>query len=119
LVAIKGLKPSRARRRERRAYRRFHFGKKGFCEVGLVGRTTVWRADVRDISAGGVGLLIDLRFEPGTALAIRLHTPNAKAALPLSVQVRHVVAGPNGTWVLGSAWNRELTAEEIGSTRRQ
>jgi hypothetical protein len=72
-----------------------------------------WPASVWDVSLGGMGLLIDRRFEPGTALLVL----SAVNGLPriLTMEVVHVSAHPSGQWLLGCAFGRQLSDEELQS----
>ncbi len=98
---------------ERRAAPRIVIPRKAHCRLGLAGRPYSWRARVRDISAGGVGLLLDFRFEPGTTLALELRHAKRRQTLPLSVQVKHASPLEDGEWLLGTAFERPLTEDEV------
>ena len=65
-----------------------------------------WPGRVRDISRGGVRLLVNQRFEPGTSLRILLNK---------SVEARLVHATPAGEnkWALGCEFSLTLSEQEI------
>jgi hypothetical protein len=70
----------------------------------------IWQGTVRDLSRGGVGLILPRRFEPGTVLFVEL--PGSEAR-PLLVRVAHTVRLPRGTWLLGCAFSSKLSEEEL------
>jgi hypothetical protein len=85
----------------------------------------VWAATLRDISAGGVGLILPRRFEPGMGLQVELGGAGpgtGKTLLARVVYVRHL---PEGNWLLGCAFISPLSEHELdellrlGKTLRQ
>jgi hypothetical protein len=74
-----------------------------------------WPATIRDVSVGGVRLLLRRRFEPGAGLAIEL--PGADEASPSTVLARvvHVHGQEDGGWVLGCAFVSRLGDEELNA----
>src|SRR5947209_20383502 len=79
-------------------------GVRRHCNQGARSRPDVlpedmlWEAQVRDISASGIGLLIDCPFPPGTTLAVELQ--GAAGALTVLANVVHTNAQPDG-WLHG------------------
>lgn len=74
-----------------------------------------WLASVRNLSAGGVGLIADRQFKPNMLLTIELpsRTPQQDAA-PRLFKVTHVTPQPGGKWwVLGGVFASPLSAEEL------
>ena len=76
-----------------------------------------WDAAIRDVSAGGIALLVSQRFEPGTLLAVEPHCPPEGAPTFLLVWVIRVAAQPNGVWLLGGKLVRELCESEVAALR--
>src|SRR6266446_2241417 len=75
-----------------------------------------WQAMVRDISAGGIGLVLQRRFEPRTGLAIEL--PDAdNSAFTVFVRVVHATAQPGGHWLLGCQFVTPLSEERLNILR--
>jgi len=72
----------------------------------------MWPANVRDISAGGVGLLLQRRFEPRTGLAIELPDTDG-SAYTVFVRVVHATAKPGGQWLLGCQFVSPLPDERL------
>jgi hypothetical protein len=73
-----------------------------------------WGAgQIRDISLGGLGLVVVHRLEPGTGVVVGL--PSKKAGLPRVVtgQVRHVRQQPDGAWAHGCAFATQLTERQL------
>jgi hypothetical protein len=66
-------------------------------------------ARVVDVSAAGVGLLLDRPVEPETLLEVELQG----AGPSLLVEVRHCWARPGGGWLVGCAFARKLSPGEL------
>jgi hypothetical protein len=74
----------------------------------------VWQATVHDISAGGIGLLLQRRFEPRTSLAIEL--PDAgDSTYTVFVRVVHALGQPHGRWLLGCSFVTPLSEERLSA----
>jgi len=78
-----------------------------------------WSAQIQDVSRGGVSLLGNHPFDPGTVLKIDL--PLADHVIPstLLAKVVHSNAKPNGVWALGCAFIKELSEEELRALLRE
>lgn len=79
--------------------------------AGWQDRDFSWAGELRDISLGGMGLILNRRFEPGTLLMVELDTPAGRESL-LS---RVVHARPLGDqkWLLGCALARPLNRQKL------
>jgi two-component system cell cycle response regulator len=73
---------------------------------------SLWLADVRDISSGGLRLSLPCFLQPGALLTVEI--PSADAGQPSFVQVRvvHAAAEVNGGWSLGCAYVGSLSRDE-------
>jgi hypothetical protein len=72
----------------------------------------VRQAMVADVSATGLGLLLQERLAPGTVLAIQLQGKHIGVSRILSARVVHVIPHSDGTWHIGCALSTRLTKEE-------
>jgi hypothetical protein len=72
-----------------------------------------WPAEVRDISVGGVGLVLRRRFERGTGLAIEIPGPDGQIADTLLAKVVHVTTRRDGAWLLGCQFVSGLSDDEM------
>lgn len=75
-----------------------------------------WLAKVRDISAGGIGLLMRHRFRPGSTLLIDVRNSLGNSSRVLPVRVVHATAVENemeACWLVGCAFDRPLSDEEL------
>ena len=77
-----------------------------------------WPATIRDISTGGVGLVLKRRFEPGAGLAIELPAAGDCSEQTLLARVRHATRLPDGRWLLGCAFISELSDDEVQALLR-
>jgi PilZ domain len=85
----------------------------GIREVG-------WPGSVRDISQGGIGLLLSHCFQAGTELAVELREHSGVIRRVIRARVVHVHAfssGGNPAWLLGCAFDSPLSDEEFESLR--
>jgi serine/threonine-protein kinase len=105
--------PSAATSRERRAYVRFQCQLDSSCRSLGAGTNLHWDARVLDISKGGVALVLNRRFEPGTLLEVDLHTTTPGALHNAMVRVMNVRRQGDGSWVLGCAFSHELDEQEL------
>jgi hypothetical protein len=77
-----------------------------------------WSGAIRDISTGGVGVVLKRRFEPGAGLAIELPASGDCPEQTLLARVRHASRLPDGRWLLGCAFISELSDDEVQSLVR-
>src|SRR5262245_36656813 len=68
---------------------------------------------VRNISRGGIKLVVGQKFEPGELLNVELPGPDGQAAYNVLACVVHAAAGAAGDWALGCAFAQELTDDEL------
>jgi hypothetical protein len=100
---------------ERRAFLRLTSDLAATCAAANE-RDVGWPGKIRDISQGGVGLLLRHRFRPGTRLTVELRSHSG--AYLRTVRARVVHAKPavvDGVvcWVLGCAFDQPLSEEEL------
>ena len=72
-----------------------------------------WSAQIQDISRGGVNLLGNHPFDPGTVLKIELPLTDRVVPATILARVVHANAKPNGVWALGCAFVKELAEDEM------
>ena len=77
-----------------------------------------WPLVVRDVSAGGAGVLLARRFEPGTELAIELAGGPGAPARRLPARVVRVRADRGGCWVHGCAFDPPLDGQQLAALLR-
>jgi hypothetical protein len=74
-----------------------------------------WRGEMRDISVGGAGLVLERRFEPGTVLTVAVTGDPSRAGKPLLARVVHVRALGGRRWLLGCAFLSRLSTDQLQS----
>ena len=72
---------------------------------------TGWLGKVRDVSTGGVALLLTRPFEAGTILILELETEAAE--LRRVIEVVHAAPENNGHWILGCVFASPLGEDEL------
>jgi hypothetical protein len=70
-------------------------------------------AKVRNVSRGGVSLLVEHRFEPGSLLDIELPSTVEHPASTVLAYVVHATERSDGTWSLGCTFAREVAEEDL------
>jgi c-di-GMP-binding flagellar brake protein YcgR len=70
-------------------------------------------AKVLDISATGVGLLVDREIENGTLLSVELHNAAGTAEHTMLACIVHVTRQAANEWALGCNFIRSLTEEDL------
>jgi hypothetical protein len=71
---------------------------------------STWAGTIRDLSRGGLGLILERRFEPGTVLFIELPGLDGRTLL---ARVANITRLPQGSWLLGCAFSSKLGDEEV------
>jgi CheY-like chemotaxis protein len=102
---------------ERRAYVRYLCQLDGSCQpVGQPTTGESWLGKLRDISATGVKLLVNRRFEIGTLLVLELPHAGWEASRMLLCRVVRVSKEPLGSdWEVGCTLAHELSHDEVQS----
>src|ERR1700674_4181842 len=75
-------------------------------------RRVTWPAIVRDMSRTGLCLIIDRRFEPGTALRLEWHADPDAVLPPLLGRVVRLAQAPEDRWCHGCTLIGELEVAE-------
>ncbi|MCC6418541.1 MAG: PilZ domain-containing protein [Gemmataceae bacterium] len=71
-----------------------------------------WGATVRDLSCGGLGLVVGYPFRAGTFLAIDLRTTQG-APRTFLTRIVHVRDQADGTWLVGCEFARPLAPGQL------
>jgi hypothetical protein len=98
---------------ERRASERFPPGVAVSWHVLREDRDEEPRASVHNLSATGVGLLVDRPFKPGTVLVLGLQTRHRRLSRPLPARVMHASTAEGGKWLVGCQFVRKLSEAEL------
>jgi hypothetical protein len=70
---------------------------------------------VRDVSCGGLGLLVTRRFEPGTILRVKLASAGSSRHRIYLVRVVRVQTHSPKTWIVGCVFPCRLGEDEVQS----
>jgi hypothetical protein len=107
---------------ERRAWVRYGTDLQATCRGAGPPREVGWPARVKDISAGGVGLLLRHRFRPGTILAVELHGASGGCVRVLAVRVVHATprtVDSESCWLMGCMFVEPLSDNELQTLLRE
>jgi hypothetical protein len=72
-----------------------------------------WSAVVRDVSTGGIGIVINRRFEPGTLLTVDLEDAERTARRSLLVRVMRITQENSSAWMHGCAFTHKMSESEL------
>jgi hypothetical protein len=99
---------------ERRANQRFPCNlETSYRLVAAVG-DEFWTTRVRNISPGGISLIVSQPLEPGTILAVELmDRTTQRFSGTLEVRVVYTVEHPSGDWIMGGAFTSRLSDDEL------
>ncbi|MCI0700167.1 MAG: protein kinase [Planctomycetia bacterium] len=73
----------------------------------------MWPLVVRDVSVGGIGVLLARRFELGTEFTIELPTDAAGSVRRLTARVVRIEPEKAGHWIHGCAFPKKLSEKEV------
>jgi hypothetical protein len=103
----------------RRGYVRYSLGLGANCTIrssvfeDAPPSAELWPLVVQDVSAGGIGLLLARRCEPGTELSVELTGDAGRAPRSLPVKVVHVRKELHGHWAHGCTFLTPLDDAEL------
>jgi serine/threonine protein kinase len=78
----------------------------------------IWPLTIRDVSIGGVGVVLARRFEAGTELMIEVGTGPSSTPRRLPVKVVRIEPDSVGHWVHGCAFASPLSEDELNALLR-
>lgn len=103
--------------REGRDHLRYQFTTEPLCFVGLTSTAECQPAHLRDISPGGVGLLVNCPVDPGTAVPVELLSRRRTKKHVKLLRVIHCQPVDARCWSIGGTFLRELSSDEWVSIR--
>src|SRR5262249_11371350 len=109
---VEGLSPP-APHAERRSANRFPSDRATSCLPALGPDGLSWPARVHDISAYGIGLVLERRLEPNTRLTIDLEQTTRGLVRSVLARVVHVTQHDGGGWLVGCALTTELSNNDL------
>lgn len=98
---------------ERRSVRRGAGASFGTVDLTVEALAPHFYATVQDISVQGIGLVVNRPVETGAKVTIRWQDSSRRPLSPLPAQVRAVTGLSDGTWLLGCAFSRLLTVDDV------
>jgi hypothetical protein len=98
---------------ERRRDERFLPEPASVCRIVSEGQEEGLHATVRDLSATGIGLLVNHPLHAGNVLILNLESGGHRLARPLPVRVMHASPLVEGCWLVGCQFVRRLSDPEL------
>jgi len=75
-------------------------------QLTLAGDHLFYPARIRDVSRGGVKLMVDRQIEPGTVVKVMV-------LQPVKSRVAHCTPQENGAWAVGLSFHNEIGLPEL------
>jgi len=72
-----------------------------------------WLGRVRDVSTGGIGIVLGYRYQPGTFLSVDIQNRSKRFTRTLVVRVIHATPLRFGGWQIGCAFRNKIGEDEI------
>jgi c-di-GMP-binding flagellar brake protein YcgR len=104
-------RPSKAD--DNRAWVRFPCNTRASCQRIDNNESTPWPATVTNISASGIGLVVDRSVDTGSLLSLDLESPTGNSARTILAAVVHVTTRSGKEWSLGCNFIRELEPADL------
>jgi hypothetical protein len=98
---------------ERRASTRYPCNLATSCRLGAAVKGDSHPARVRNISAGGVSLVLTQPVISGELISVDLRSMTRNFARTLQVRVIYCIEHPSGEYILGGAFVNTLTEDEV------
>jgi hypothetical protein len=108
-----GARRSRPEDADQRSWDRYSCDLRAFYQVPTVPEAGTRPATVLNISASGVGLLVDQPVENGTLLSVELQSPLASTGKTMLCCVVHVTRQGDAEWALGCNFITELSESDL------
>jgi PilZ domain len=112
--------PSISVDRDRRAYLRIPSDLAATCHIAPRALEPAWAGRVHDISQGGIGLVLQHRFAPGTDLLVDLRESAGAVLRTVRARVVHATAmldDGNPRWLIGCVFDKPLDEAEFLALR--
>jgi c-di-GMP-binding flagellar brake protein YcgR len=98
---------------DRRAHVRYSTRIDASCCAAESDQADVWQASVREISAGGIRLLLGKQVEQNGLLSIQLLSGCERPLRLLQARVRHAKRVLGGQWMVGCEFVNKLSEQEL------
>jgi hypothetical protein len=102
-------------REDRRAWNRYQSGAEVTLHLANSSDPVRVPAKVRNISQGGINVLVNREFDPGQLLSIELPAADRKSTFTVLLCVVHVAQVEDKAWSVGGTFARELSEEDLAA----
>jgi hypothetical protein len=98
---------------ERRASTRYPCNLATSCRLGAAVKGDGHPARVRNVSAGGISLVLAHEFRSGDIVNVELRSMTRNFVRHLNVRVIYCIEHPSGDFILGGSFTSPLTDDEV------
>lgn len=97
----------------RTAVRYYPSGSDTFTHMSAVVEGLSGTTRVRNISATGISLIVDQDLDPEAEVQLQLRNLSKLFSCRLPLRIVYMVERPSGEWIVGGAFARKLTDQEM------
>jgi hypothetical protein len=98
---------------DRRASTRYPCNLSTSCRIAALVAGDPIPGRVRNISAGGISLVLGHPVDGGDEITVELRSNFRHFARAMLVRVAYCVEHPSGDWIVGAAFTQPMTEEEV------
>lgn len=106
-------RPSQPGAIEQREWYRYSCGRQIYCRVNIDGVIDFWAIGVHNLSTGGIKLMLDVPIPRGKEIAVVLYNPARRYSCQRQVQVAYSQQAGKVQHLVGGAFFKELSAQEM------
>jgi hypothetical protein len=98
---------------ERRASTRYPCNLATSCRLVAALAGEAWPGRVRNISAGGISLVLNHEVNSGDLISIELRSTTRNFTRAIQVRTIYCIEHPSGDWILGGSFVQPLSDDEL------
>lgn len=98
---------------DRRASTRYPCNLATSCRLAALVPGDVFPGRVRNVSSGGISLVLSRPFDSGTDLTVELRSNFRHFSRTVRVHICYCIEHPSGDWIVGASFAEPLAEEEV------
>lgn len=83
------------------------------CHITVLTGARLHEVPVRDLTAQGIGFILDHQLEPGTDVCVEMFSPSSGAFLLRGGRVIHATQQSDGAWLTGTLFPQPLIDADL------
>lgn len=98
---------------DRRASTRYPCNLATSCRMAALVAGDTFPGRVRNVSLGGISLVLSRPFDTGTELSVELRSNFRHFSRTVRIRVIYCIEHPSGDWIVGASFAQVLSDEEV------